>query len=107
MTILRIKPGVGVGGLRPEIVLAIQVFYSCYSVLDKDGEAVITSCTEGKHMRGSRHYVGLAFDGRIRTLKEGQPEMLADMLRECLTKEYDVVLESTHIHVEYDPEYLG
>ena len=107
MTILRIKPGVGVGGLRPETLLAIQVFYSCYSVLDKDGEAVITSCTEGKHGRGSRHYVGLAFDGRTRNLDDEQKKTLRDMLKECLTDEYDVVLESTHIHVEYDPEYLG
>jgi len=104
MTILRIKPGVFVSGICPETVLAIQVFYSCYSALDKDGEAVITSCTEGVHGKGSRHFVGFAFDGRTRNLLEDQKRLLRDMLQESLTKEYDVVLEKTHIHVEYDPE---
>jgi len=104
MTILRIKPKVSLLGLQPQITLAIVVAHSCYSNLQYDGECVITSCTEGKHSKGSRHYVGLAFDVRTRDLPTKKRSILAGMIGKCLTNQYDVVLEKTHIHVEYDPE---
>jgi len=104
MTILRIKEGVDLLGFQPQISLAITVAYSCYSAVEKDGECVITSCSDGQHSRGSRHYIGLAFDLRTRNLNDEQKEALYGMIKECLTNQYDVVLEKTHIHVEYDPE---
>jgi len=104
MTTLRIKQGVNLLGLQPQTTLAIIIFHSCYSMLEKLGECVITSCSDGKHSKGSRHYIGGAFDGRTRDLTPEQQHVLCDMLKECLTNQYDVVLEGDHIHVEYDPE---
>ena len=64
-------------------------------------ELEVTSCVDGVHMPHSRHYVGLAFDIRVRYLVNIQT--FAAVLSVRLGKDYDVVREKTHIHVEYDP----
>ena len=69
-------------------------------------ELIITEGTGSKHGRGSLHYVGLAADLRTRFWKNS-PETLqavADALRERLGDEFDVVVEATHIHIEYQPK---
>ena len=67
-------------------------------------EIVITSVLDGKHGKNSLHYSGNAFDIRtwIYTTKE-LIYFVEDLTRE-LGKDYDVVLESDHIHIEYDPD---
>jgi len=64
-------------------------------------ELVVTSVSDGKHKEGSLHYRGLAFD--LRTWHIRQPQTYANELRERLGKGWDVIVEKTHIHVEYDP----
>ncbi len=87
--------------MRPEIVLAMQV---AESVLREFGtELTVTSCLEGRHRRNSLHYAGLAFDLRTRDL-EVDPSEVTARLRKALGPEFDVVLEPTHIHVEFQPE---
>ena len=54
-------------------------------------------------MKRSMHYVGYALDFRTRHIAVGWHEKLAKEVRRALTDEYDVVLEKTHLHVEYDP----
>ncbi len=66
-------------------------------------EVPIVHVMDGKHHKGSRHYVGLAFDMRIWYLDS--PQAFAEELQRILGIHYDVVLEKTHIHVEYDPKY--
>lgn len=90
------KRGVQVRGVRPEIVLAIQTAATLWPDL------VVTSVTDGRHSLGSLHYVGAAFD--IRTRDFADVEGAADDLRSCLTNEYDVVVEPTHMHVEFQPK---
>ena len=63
----------------------------------------VTSGEDGQHMAGSRHYTGDAIDIRRRNLAAGQVEQVMGGLKERLGAGYDVVLERTHIHVEYDP----
>ncbi len=56
-----------------------------------------------KHMEGSLHESGLAADLRTRDIiPEMVPSLVANLRRE-LGPEWDVVLEKTHIHIEYDP----
>lgn len=99
---LSLKNGVSLRGMQPQVLLAVQVALQAYT--DAGYDLVITSCTDGKHSRGSRHYVGLAVDFRIRHVdKESLPEIYR-RIKEALGTEYDVILEKTHIHVEYDPE---
>jgi len=69
------------------------------------GGVVITSVTDGKHKEGSRHYTGDAIDIRIWNLPEDVSYLQASSdLRSLLDDDYDVVLESDHIHVEWDPK---
>lgn len=97
-----IKKGVKAAGLKPEILLAIQEAREVYRELDAD--LIITSLLDGKHMKNSLHYKGLAVDLRIKHLSKTNQGIAAQRLRLMLGPEYDVILEKTHIHCEYDPK---
>ena len=97
-----IKPGVRAAGLQPEILLAILEAREVYRALG--AELVITSLLDGKHMKGSLHYSGLAVDLRTRHLGPGDRGTVTERLTVALGPEYDVVLENDHIHVEFDPK---
>ncbi len=98
---LRLKPGVDIQLLVPQCAFAMQVANAVYSEIGID-DCTVTSGREGKHMAGSKHYLGQAFDLRIRVMTTRQAVQARDMLRVRLGKDFDVVLESKHIHVEYD-----
>jgi hypothetical protein len=57
--------------------------------------------TDGRHMRGSLHYVGNAADLRF---PKRHPDQIATELRKRLGSDFDVVVEKTHIHIEYQPK---
>lgn len=102
---MKIKEGVILAGLdirmRPVLIAAERIW-------QKAGhELVVTSGLEGTHSAGSLHYYGLALDFRTHYLNAEQLPELAEKLREALGPDYDVVIEKTHIHVEYDPEDEG
>ena len=66
---------------------------------------VVTSCVDGQHKDHSRHYTGNAFDMRTWYFaSDKDTKDYVDDLRVILGADYDVVLESNHIHVEFDPE---
>ena len=78
-----------------------QVLPGVEAIFQKFGvEAVITSGRDGKHMTGSKHYEGKAFDLRTWHVIDA----IAKQLRAYLGKDYDVVVESDHIHVEVNPD---
>ena len=58
----------------------------------------ITCIRDGNHSPKSLHYIGNAVDFR------GHEEFSSFQIREVLGKDFDVVPERTHIHVEYDPD---
>lgn len=69
---------------------------------------VVTSGTEGRHSANSLHYGGNAMDLRRRDLDSaGKTSQAVSALKSQLGSNYDVVLESDHIHVEYDPKSGG
>lgn len=94
---------VKVEDLSKDILYAIEVTAEAYR---RHGfKLVVTSAKDGKHMNGSKHYSGNAFDARIWGLKEAG--ILKSMLVEIrleLGDDFDAVLESDHYHIEYDPE---
>ena len=63
---------------------------------------VITSANDGVHMTGSLHYKNLAWDLRTKNLDAGKIEEIARMLRVDLGKDWDIIVEDTHLHVEMD-----
>jgi hypothetical protein len=74
----------------------------------------ITSLCDGTHGENSKHYTGYAIDVRIRDISTLYPTDrkylsnevtgFANRIQRRLGSDYDVVLEKTHIHIEYDPE---
>jgi len=99
---MKIKQGVTLGGLTKEMMLAWLVADSVWD--EQMEEGVVTSGLDGKHKLLSKHYTGNALDLRTRYFAPEQIETCARRLREILGRDYDVVVETTHIHVEYDPK---
>jgi len=63
---------------------------------------VVTSTTDGRHRKDSKHY-DTPHNAEDYRLPLELKHFLA-MTRAGLGKDYDVVLESDHLHVEYDPK---
>ncbi|MGQ9686262.1 MAG: hypothetical protein ACUVT2_08165 [Thiobacillaceae bacterium] len=97
---MQIKVGAKVRGLRPEMVLAAVIAEHVYH--ERGLPLRITEATGGKHAPNSLHYVGLAID--CGTTGVVDVAALGAALREALGREYDVVEEIDHIHVEFQPE---
>lgn len=98
-----IKPGVDLRGLAPQLVLAYVVALDVYR--EKVGlPCVITSASDGKHGPNSLHYSGKALDLRTNSLRPDQIHPVYLALKTALGEQFDVVLESDHIHVEFDPK---
>ena len=98
---LKVKPGVRLLGLQPPMLVALNAVKDAYDNLGVD--CVITSATDGNHSSGSWHHAGLAMDFRTRHLTSAQKKALTGTVKKSLP-EFDVVLESSHLHVEYDPK---
>ena len=99
---VQFKVGVSVDGIKKESI-ALIVILNTYFELRIGKELVVTSCTDGKHMKGSKHYSGYAIDIRTRHLNALEISKLA-WFKSHYERVYDMVVEKDHIHVEYDPE---
>ena len=96
---IHMKPGVRLHGIMPEIVVAILIADQVYAQLGH--ELVITSVLDGKHMRASIHYIGGAVDLGL----PGKDGVTArSQIAHRLGPDYDVILESNHIHIEWQPK---
>lgn len=97
---MQLKDGVRINGIKAETILALVIAKGIYA---KYGDSfVVTSVSDGEHMEGSLHYVGHAFDCRLpaaSTVKNILKE-----LTQALGGDFDVVLETNHLHVEYQPK---
>jgi len=97
------KPGVKITGMQVETLAAIVTADGVYSRMGVP-KLVVTSVTDGSHGPHSRHRVGLAAD--LRTFNIDESISHRDVVRElksALGDDFDVVLESDHIHIEFDP----
>jgi hypothetical protein len=88
-------------GVTPKNLVIAAAAINCADGLDFD--VVITSGTDGKHMKGSKHYTGEALDLRTSNIPAHQRKKYVDRLNAKLP-EYDVIDEGDHIHIEYDPD---
>ena len=95
-----IKSGVDLRGLAPQMAIAYTIACKVYGQYD----CVITSGSDGKHGPNSLHYDGKALDLRTNNLPPQAVQSIVDRLKEALGAQFDVVLEGTHLHVEYDPK---
>ena len=110
---LCLKDNVHINGahMYPEMVRIVAVARETAPPLD-GGIVWITSANDSDHKYGSLHYENLAFDIRIRNIV-GIIEFplaaraWAEQMRIALGDDYEVILEDTHLHVEYDPDTSG
>ncbi len=98
----KLKPGVRLTGIRPEILFALMTAERAYNRAGH--ELVVTSCVDGKHGRASLHYSGAAVDLRTRDVPADLVQAIVAEIREALGADFDVVLEDTHLHIEYQPQ---
>lgn len=101
MSNIKYKPTVSVKGIDGRL---LAVIFEVNRILEKyQRELYITSICDGKHMTGSLHYKGLAFDFRYPTKDETTLRYIITELRASFDIFCDIVLESDHIHIEFDP----
>jgi len=98
---MKLKKGVKLTGLQPQILVAIIVADSVYQ--SKGVELIITSGNDSKHSVNSLHYKGLAVDLRTRYFTQDVAMAVTKEIAENLGNEFDVLFEKNHIHIEYDP----
>lgn len=98
-----IKKGASIKGLRPEVLVGLMIADQIYNEIGNQ-ELVVTEGTGGKHGRGSLHYVGLAVDLRTRYFDVLTLQAVERHLKAKLNEEFDVVVEETHIHLEFQPK---
>lgn len=100
---VKIKPGVTILGLVPQMTIAIM---AADAIFERYGvDCVITSGNDGKHSAKSKHYAGMAVDLRINNLPnpEADGKAIAAELNEALGVDFDVIFEVDHIHCEFEP----
>lgn len=99
---MRVKPG---ARIAPAWAAGL-VFTVVERVFTELGhEPVLTSGRDGKHSWGSKHYADCAWDFRTNFFPNVvTKQKAAEGIRDRLGSDFDVVLETTHLHVEYDPK---
>ena len=103
---LMVKDGVRFASPEQAALIAVMVFEGCWRDLKLDIVNEHPHITGGveDHEHPSKHVYGGAFDFRTRMLDEAQKEQLRALMKIRLGDGFDVVLEETHLHVEYDPK---
>jgi len=100
--VCKIKDGVNLSNIHEKMWGAVPKISSVY---EKYGiECVITSGRDGTHSPHSLHYAGKALDIRTNNIgSDGAKVKIFTEIKAALGDEFDVVLESDHIHAEFDP----
>lgn len=103
-----LKDDVRINGahLDPVMVRIIDVARETAPMLEK-GTVWITSANDSEHMEGSLHFKNRAFDIRIKNIigdVKHEARLWAERMQVLLGDNYDVLLEKTHLHIEWDPK---
>jgi hypothetical protein len=95
---------VRIQGITTELKFGLDVASYVYEKHGK--ELVITSGSEfsTRHSETSLHYSGNAVDLRTSYFRSGEVDIVKAEIKERLGRDFDVVIESTHIHLEYQPK---
>ena len=101
---MKLKDGASLVGVQWQTFDAAIKVEACYALCGV--ETVITSGTDDAAGRlpNSLHPKGLALDFRSYTVPAALRMKLVKNIKAALSADYDVVDESDHIHVEYDPK---
>lgn len=104
MTIrIEAKPGVPLDRIDPILAWAILQVAAAYDANHRE-TCTITSTTDGKHKENSLHYSGRAADFRTWNIDKPNRPALKAKIETMLGNGFQVILEPTHLHIEYDPD---
>lgn len=99
---MKLKEGVKIAGAQPELILGLMITQEIFR--KNQLELTITSVLDGHHMEGSLHKAGLAADIRTRDMEPQLRSVVLSEMKVCLGRDFDVVLEDDHIHLEIQPK---
>ena len=94
-----IEPGVDISRLGTRIRNKLNILESIFAIMGC--EPVITCTYEGRHKAGSLHYADLAINFRIPDCSRRE---IDQKMHDSLGKDYNILWEKDHIHIEYDPK---
>lgn len=99
---MKLKPGVSLKGVKPEILNIIPVIDSCYAALAIEPTA---TCTTKDHLEDDPHTHGYAIDLRTHGIPVGIQRSLAAIISHRLGSTYYVTSEvpgkpNEHIHIQ-------
>ncbi len=101
---IRVKDdSVEISQLSNGMLIALMVADRVYAAQGVD--AIVTSGHEqsARHSLTSLHYSGNAVDLRTRHLTEYHKRQVAEKIGAHLGRDYDVILEPDHLHIECQP----
>ena len=93
------KHHVVMDGLKMPMKKVWDIYSKLYTLAG--GVPTITDAVADRKNQFSLHPHGYALDLRIRHIDIGKALLLRELLKEFLGGDYDVIMYSTHIHVEY------
>ena len=96
---------IGFQSFSPQLLLALIIVDQVMKHHGK--EALITSLNDAKHSATSLHYSGNAAD--LRSWWFDDPEQVLKDCKKALgnSSDFDMILESDHFHLEYQPKRRG
>lgn len=99
-----LKRGVTLLGVKPELIIGLMVADTVYPANGE--ELTVTSITDGRHSKSSRHYIGMAADLRTNDISKLNTDIILMQLREQLPEFY-ILLENEgapneHIHMQFN-----
>jgi hypothetical protein len=98
---LALKDGVYLHRLKPEMIWCVD---RCLELFDNLGITLtLTSTTDGNHSNYSHHYKGFAVDLRVWEIAPEDRDEVCERLKLALGNGFQVINETSHIHIEYDP----
>ena len=107
---------ISLSNLQPQMLIALMNANDLYA--EWGLPCVVTSGNDARHSKTSLHYAGQAIDIRTRNIPSifhhlaetrqmdkavEATDNIVKKLKETLGLDYDVILESDHIHIEYQP----
>ena len=105
MTDHHIKSGqnaASIRGIQPELAIALTLL--CHLFARHKVAVRLSAGVDSKHKAASLHYVGHAIDISYRNIPQYLITLLHAEMRSVLGDEFDVIAETTHFHVEFQPK---
>jgi len=104
-----VKPGVELTEVHPAMVAAWPTIMQVYRRHGYD--CTLTSGRDGSHMHGSLHYAVPMQANDFRTWADSSGRQMRDVEKHALAhdiqaelgEDFQVIVEPTHLHIEYDP----